>query len=212
MLGWIYSTTSALGYPGIALLMFLENIFPPLPSELIMPLAGFAAAQGDLSFFGVVLAGSLGALLGQLPYYALAYRVGRKTLFLWAERYGRWFTLSRHDLERADRWFERYGRWAVFFGRLVPGLRMLIPIPAGLSRMPVAVFLLYSLFGTVLWTALLVFLGFILRQNYHLVGRYLGIATFWIAGLALLGLLGWFSRRFLQRFLRRFLRHRSRKT
>ncbi len=199
MLEWIHSVTSAIGYPGIALLMFVENIFPPLPSELIMPLAGSAAAQGDLSFFGVVLAGSLGALLGQLPYYALAYWAGEMTLFLWADRYGRWFTLSSGDLRRADRWFDRYGRLAVFFGRLVPGLRMLIPIPAGLSRMPVAVFLLYSLFGTVLWTWLLVFLGFVLRQNYHLVGHYLSAVTFWVAGVAVLGVLGWFLQRFWQR-------------
>ena len=166
-----------------------------------MPLAGFAAAQGNLSFVGVVLAGSLGALLGQLPYYALAYWAGEAVLYRWAERYGRWL-VSSHDLRRADRWFERYGGWAVFFGRLVPGLRMLIPIPAGLSRMPITTFLLYSLFGTVFWTFLLVLLGFILRQNYHLVGHYFGAATFWVAGLMVLGALGWFLQR-LQRRLRK---------
>ena len=161
MLEWIYSTTTAIGYPGIVLLMFAENICPPLPSELIMPLAGFAAAQGNLSFVGVVLAGSFGALLGQLPYYALGYWVGEEKLFLWADRYGRWLLLSSTDLRRADHWFDRYGRWAVFFGRLVPGLRMLIPLPAGLSRMPVTIFLVFSLFGTVAWTSLLVLLGFV---------------------------------------------------
>ena len=199
MLEWLYSTTTTIGYPGIVLLMFAENICPPLPSELIMPLAGFAAAQGDLSFVGVVLAGSFGALLGQLPYYALGYWVGEEKLFLWTDRYGRWLLLSSADIRRADRWFDRYGHWAVFFGRLVPGLRMLIPLPAGLSRMPVTVFLLFSLFGTVVWTSLLVLLGFVLRQNYHLVGHYLGVVTFWVASFVLLAALGWFLRRFWQR-------------
>ena len=199
MLEWIYSTTTAIGYPGIVFLMFAENICPPLPSELIMPMAGFAAAQGDLSLVGVVLAGSFGALLGQLPYYALGYWVGEEKLFRWTDRYGRWLLLSSTDIRRADRWFDRYGHWAVFFGRLVPGLRMLIPLPAGLSRMPVTLFLLFSLFGTVVWTSLLVLLGFVLRQNYHLVGHYLGVITVWVASFALLAALGWFLRRFWQR-------------
>ncbi len=199
MLEWLYTTTTAIGYPGIMLLMFAENICPPLPSELIMPLAGFAAAQGNLSFVGVVLAGSFGALLGQLPYYALGYWVGEEKLFLWTDRYGRWLLLSSTDIRRADHWFDRYGRWAVFFGRLVPGLRMLIPLPAGLSRMPVTIFLAFSLFGTVAWTSLLVLLGFVLQQNYQLVSRYLGIATLWVAGFALLAALGWFLRRLRQR-------------
>ena len=140
MLEWIHSVTSVIGYPGIALLMFVENVFPPLPSELIVPLAGFAAAQGDLSLVGVISAGSLGSLLGQLPYYALSYWVGEKTLYRLADRYGRWVMVSSHELKRADRWFNRYGRWAVFCGRLVPGIRMIIPVPAGLSRMPLATF------------------------------------------------------------------------
>lgn len=97
---WIYSTTTALGYPGIALLMFIENVFPPLPSELIMPLAGFAAAEGDLSLVGVIAAGSLGALLGQLPFYLLGRWLGEETLIRWADRYGHFLLLSGRDLER----------------------------------------------------------------------------------------------------------------
>lgn len=202
MLEWIHRTTLALGYPGIVLLMFVENIFPPLPSELIMPLAGFAAAQGDLSLAGVVVAGSLGALLGQLPYYLLGRWLGEETLIRWADRYGRWLTLSGRDIERADRWFDRYGPRAVFLGRLVPGLRSLIPVPAGLSGMPVAVFLLYSLFGTVVWTLLLALLGFVLQQNYALVNRYLGSLTLVIAGVVLVGVLGWLVQRLLARVRR----------
>lgn len=196
---WIHSTTSALGYPGIALLMFIENVFPPLPSELIMPLAGFAAAEGDLSLVGVIAAGSLGALLGQLPFYLLGRWLGEETLIRWADRYGRFFLLSGRDLERADRWFDRYGVQAVFFGRLVPGLRSLIPVPAGLSGMPMLRFLLYSLFGTVVWTLLLALLGFVLRHNYALVGRYLGSLPLVVIGAIAVVALGWLARRLLAR-------------
>lgn len=167
--------TLALGYPGIALLMFLECVFPPLPSELILPLAGFTAAQGHISLVGVVLAGTVGSLFGQLPYYYLGRWVGERALVRWADRYGYWLTLSGADLERANAWFDRYGIWAVFVGRLIPGLRSLIPIPAGMNRMPLLLFLLYSVFGTVVWSCLLTLLGFILQQQYHLVGRYLGL-------------------------------------
>ncbi len=196
---WIHSTTTALGYPGIELLMFIENVFPPLPSELIMPLAGFAAAEGDLSLVGVIVAGSLGALLGQLPFYLLGRWLGEETLVSWADRYGRFLLLSGRDLERADRWFDRYGVQAVFFGRLVPGLRSLIPVPAGLSGMPVLRFLLYSLFGTVVWTLLLALLGFVLRQNYALVGRYLGSLPLVVIGAIAVVALGWLVRRLLAR-------------
>lgn len=189
MLEWIESTTLALGYPGIALLMFIECVFPPLPSELILPLAGFTAAQGHLSLVGVVLAGTVGSLFGQLPYYFLGRLFGLKTLQRWADRYGYLLTLSSRDLERATVWFDRYGIWAVLVGRLIPGLRSLIPIPAGIARMPLLLFLLYSAFGTAAWSFLLTLLGFILRQNYHLVGRYLalivGVLVVIVAGFAL---------------------------
>jgi len=200
MLEWIHTTTAVLGYPGIALLMFVENVFPPLPSELIMPLAGFSAAQGDLSFAGVVLAGSVGSLLGQLPYYLLGRWVGGEQLVRWFDCYGKLVALSGPDLRRAEGWFSRYGSRAVFFGRLVPGLRSLIPVPAGLNKMPLPKFLLYSVFGTVLWTLLLALLGFVLRQNYHQVGQYLGHATLIVLGLALTAVLGWSARRVVARY------------
>lgn len=181
MLEWIHSMTSALGYPGIALLMFIECIFPPLPSELILPLAGATAARGGLSLFGVVAAGAAGSLVGQLPYYFLGRWVGEEKLIRWADRYGHWLTLSGRDLERADAWFDRYGVWAVFVGRLIPGLRSLIPIPAGLSEMPLSLFLTFSAFGTVAWSLLLTLAGYALQQQYHLVGRYLGLLSVIVA-------------------------------
>lgn len=199
MLEWISSLTSTLGYPGIALLMFVECVFPPLPSELVMPLAGFAAAEGQLSLVGVVLAGSLGSLVGQLPYYLLGRWVGEQTIIRWADRYGWLLTVSGDEVRQADRWFDRYGVWAVLVGRLIPGVRSLIPIPAGLSEMPLHLFLMYSAFGTVAWSLLLALLGFVLRQQYQLVNAYLGPLAGIVVVILLMLALGLLIQRHLAR-------------
>lgn len=186
---------STLGYPGVALLMFLENLFPPIPSELIMPLAGFTAGRGELSFVWVVVAGSLGSLLGQLPLYYLGRLVGEEKLVRWADRYGKWLTVSGDDVRKADDWFDKHGTKAVFFARLVPGLRSLISIPAGISEMPMPKFLLYSAVGTTLWVVILTALGGLLGQNYDLVDTYLGpVALVVLGGLVVFAVV-WIVRR-----------------
>ncbi len=190
---------TTLGYPGVALLMFLENVFPPIPSELIMPLAGFSAASGDLSFVGVLIAGALGSLLGQLPLYYLGRWAHEDRLVAWADRYGKWLTLSGKDIQRADDWFGKHGHKAVFFARLVPGLRSLISVPAGMSEMSLTTFWLYSALGTSLWVLLLTALGGILGQNYQLVDTYLGpISLVVLGGLAVFAVV-WILRRRAQR-------------
>ncbi len=195
MLEWIQNTMSTLGYPGVALLMFLENLFPPIPSELIMPLAGFTAGRGELSFVWVVVAGSLGSLLGQLPLYYLGRLVGEEKLVRWADRYGKWLTLSGDDIRKADDWFDKHGTKAVFFARLVPGLRSLISIPAGISEMPMPKFLLYSALGTTLWVVILTALGGLLGQNYDLVDTYLGPVAFVVVGGLAVFAVFWIVRR-----------------
>jgi len=195
MLTWIQQTMTSLGYVGVAFLMFVENVFPPIPSELIMPLAGFTAARGELSFVGVVVAGALGSLLGQLPLYYLGRLVGEETLIAWADRYGKWLTVSGRDVKRADDWFDRHGHKAVFLARLVPGLRSLISIPAGLSEMPLPTFLLYSALGTGLWALLLAALGGVLGEQYHLVDAYLGPVAFIVLGALLVAVAVWILRR-----------------
>ena len=195
MLEWIQNTMTSLGYSGVALLMFVENVFPPIPSELIMPLAGFTAGRGDLSFVGVVLAGALGSLLGQLPLYYLGRWVGEDQLVAWAERYGKWLTVSGKDIRRADDWFDKHGHKTVFFARLVPGVRSLISIPAGLSEMHLPTFLLYSAFGTGLWALILASLGAILGENYDAVETYLGPVSFVVVGGLLLWAIVWVVRR-----------------
>ncbi len=171
---FVRSLMDSLGPFGIALLMFLENIFPPIPSELIMPLAGFEAAGGQMSIVVVIVAGTIGSLLGIVPWYYLGYAVGEERILKLAERYGRWLTMTPEDVETADNWFRRYGYWAVFLGRLVPTVRTLISVPAGLSRMPFGAFFAFSALGTVIWTAGLALAGYLLGQQYDAVETYVG--------------------------------------
>ena len=173
MLEQIVETINSLGYLGIALLMALENIFPPIPSELIMPLGGFAVSQGKLKLLYVVIAGTIGSVLGATPWYFLGKYWGLKRTKKIADRYGKWLTVSGEDVEKAKTWFDRRGYAATALGRLVPGIRTYISIPAGISRMPLLPFLIYSTVGSVVWVFLLTYAGYILGENYELVGTYL---------------------------------------
>lgn len=172
MAEWILGFMNSLGYPGIVLLMIAENLFPPLPSELILPAAGFAAAQGKLNLMGVVLAGALGSVLGTLPLYYLGRIVNEERLVVWADRYGRWLTLRGKDIRKADDWFDRHGPKAVLFGRMIPGIRSLLSLPAGMSEMPLPSFLIYSAIGSGLWATLLAGAGYMLGNNYEVVEQY----------------------------------------
>lgn len=174
MVEWITNTMNSLGYWGIGLLMFLENLFPPIPSELIMPLAGFTVARGDMQFAPVIVAGVVGTVLGALPWYYAGKILGEQRLKKLADRYGRWLTISSKDITKAKSWFDKQGGKAVFICRLVPGVRTLISLPAGISRMPLVPFLLYSTLGTLLWVGLLTYAGYVLGDNYELVDEYLG--------------------------------------
>jgi membrane protein DedA with SNARE-associated domain len=187
MFEWITGTIRTLGYLGVALLTFAENAFPPIPSELVIPLAGFVAAQGDLSVVGVIAAGSVGSLAGAWAWYQVGRRLGEQRLRAWVRRYGKWLTLEGDDVDRAQRWFERRGAAAVFIGRLVPGVRTFVSLPAGFAGMALGPFLFYSAAGTVIWTAALAYAGVVLRANFTVVGDYIGMATNIVIGtLALL--------------------------
>jgi membrane protein DedA with SNARE-associated domain/uncharacterized membrane protein YkvA (DUF1232 family) len=170
---WVTETLSQSGYPGIILMMLAENIFPPIPSELIMPLAGFVAARGELNPVLVVLAGTLGSVLGALPWYYAGLWLGEQRVCAFAARHGRWLTLDEKEVGQAIRWFERHGRLAVLLGRLVPTVRTLISLPAGIARMPLLPFLAYSTIGTLAWTAALTTLGFLLEAGYQQVTGYI---------------------------------------
>lgn len=173
MFDWTLSVVERGGYVGVFALMALENIFPPIPSEVILPLVGFSAAEGRFSFVVLVLVAASGAVAGCLPWYVLGRAFGVAHLQRLAGRYGRWFTFSPRDVERAGAWFVRHGRTATLVGRLIPTVRTLISVPAGIARMPLGVFFLYSFVGSALWSALLAFFGYILQSQYRLVAAYL---------------------------------------
>lgn len=177
MFDWITTVISALGYVGVAALTFLENLFPPVPSELVIPLAGFVAATGTLRLDLVIAAGSAGSLAGAVLWYEIGRRVGERRLRAWVDRHGKWLTVSARDLDRAQDWFHRHGRGAVFFGRLVPGVRTFVSLPAGFARMPMGTFLLFSALGTAVWTAALAVAGVLLQANFTRVGDYVNTAT-----------------------------------
>jgi len=160
------------GYLGVFGLMALENIFPPIPSEMIMPFAGFVVARGELNLVGVLLAGTAGSVAGALPWYYAAKIYGCKRLKGLAERHARWLTVSSDDIDTALAAFTRHGRKTVLFGRLIPAVRTLISIPAGLGNMPLGQFLLYSGIGSLAWTGVLTAAGFLLEKNYTDVAKY----------------------------------------
>ena len=173
MLESIINTINSFGYIGIAFLMALENIFPPIPSELIMPLAGFTASRGQLEFLPVVVAGTIGSVLGATPWYYLGKYWGLRRTKKIADKYGKWLTVSGEDVEKAKLWFDRRGYIATGLGRLVPGIRTYISIPAGISKMPLLPFLIYSTIGSLIWVALITYGGYILGENYEKVSTYL---------------------------------------
>lgn len=165
----VESVILTLGYPGIALVMLIENLFPPIPSEVVVPFAGFLVAQGVLSFWGVMVATTLGAVLGALVLYGLGAWLGAARLRLFFRRYGRWFLLSEEDFDRALIRFNRHDRSVVFWARLMPGVRSLISIPAGVARMRIGRFLLFTTLGTLVWNLALGSAGVLLGQNWEQV-------------------------------------------
>ena len=177
MFEWITSTIRRFGYAGVALLTFLENIFPPIPSELVIPLAGFVAAGGDMTLWGVTAAGTAGSLVGALAWYEVGRRVGERRVRRWIDRSGKWLTLGAEDVDRAEQWFRRHGAAAVLIGRLVPGVRTFVSLPAGFAAMPRGRFLFYSALGTAAWTGALAYSGIVLEARFSVVGDYIGLAT-----------------------------------
>lgn len=195
MKAWINSVMETMGYPGIALLMFLENVFPPIPSELIMPAAGFTAAEGHLTLWGVILSGAAGSVLGQLPLYYLGRALGLQRIKRFADRHGRWLMLNATNIERADGWFNRHGWLAIFVCRVIPGLRSYISIPAGVARMNLIGFLLWTTLGTALWTAVLAVLGLWLGQHYEQVSQFLGPISTIVGVGVVVAIIVWIVRR-----------------
>lgn len=184
---WITGFLESGGYFAVAALMLLENIFPPIPSEVIMPLAGYSAGKGELSLPLVILAGSLGSVLGTLPWYGIGHWIGIERLRAWSRKHGRWLTLAPDDVDKAQDWFGKHCTKAVLFGRLIPAVRTLISVPAGVAGMALPKFLVFSAIGSLAWTAALAGAGSLLGENHDAVERYLGPVTNAILGVLVLG-------------------------
>ncbi len=172
------------------MLMFAETVFPPLPSEIIMPLAGLRAARGSFSLAGAIAAGSVGAMAGNLCWYFAARSLGVDRFRRQVDRYGRWLALDWPEVERARAWFRRHGAAFVCLGRLVPAVRSVVSIPAGMLRMPLPRFAAWSALGTTVWTSALTVAGYALGQQYAQVERYVGPVSTAILVLVALGY-GW---------------------
>lgn len=173
MFDWVTKMVEGGGYISIVLLMLLENVFPPIPSELILPLAGFTAARGEHNIILVVLAATAGSLLGAIFWYYVGKFIGRERLKRWTARHGRWLTMSPADVDRSADWFERHCEAAVFFGRMIPTIRTLISVPAGIYSMAFVRFLTYSFLGTTIWVGMLASTGYLLEQGYQQVQAFL---------------------------------------
>lgn len=164
---WVEGALTAGGSFALGAIMFLENVFPPIPSELVLPYAGFLVGRGTISWFEALLSSSVGSVLGAVVLYALGRYGGRPVIL----RYRRLLRFSERDLDRADAWFDRHGPKIVFFARMVPLARSIVSLPAGWSQMPMGRFLVLTTLGTVAWNSLLIGGGFLLGENYERVGE-----------------------------------------
>jgi membrane protein DedA with SNARE-associated domain len=171
MSDWIIRLIEQSGYLGIGFLMFLETLFPPIPSELIMPLAGVAAAQSNMSLPLAIASGTAGAMLGNTIWYLAARALGHDRLRPIVLRHGKWLTVSWSDVERAHRWFDAHGVAFVFVARVLPTVRTLVSIPAGLLDMRFRNFVIASTAGTAIWTTILATAGYKLRENFTDIER-----------------------------------------
>jgi membrane protein DedA with SNARE-associated domain len=171
---WVIRLIEQSGYLAVGFLMFLETVFPPIPSEVIMSVAGVAAAKGQMSLAGAIASGTAGAMLGNIVWYLAARALGIIRLKPFIDRYGRWLTMDWQEVQRAERWFRRNGTFFVFLGRMLPTVRSLVSVPAGLLKMRFRTFVIASTIGTAGWTSALAYAGFQLREQFNQVDEWIG--------------------------------------
>lgn len=199
----IIEVINSLGYIGIILVMILEVVIPFIPSELVLPFSGFAVANGSLSLPGVIAAGTLGATIGSTIVYGVTHAIPDPIIYRFVDRWGKWFGVSSKDVKRADAWFDRNAILAVFVCRMIPGLRTVISIPAGLSKMHPVPFLLATSIGSALWTTLLVSAGYLLGDQYEAIANLVSISSYVILAIviAIIGFFIWRRRHAIIRSL-----------
>ncbi|MEA1013786.1 DedA family protein [Sphingosinicella sp. LY1275] len=186
MSDWVIRLIEQSGYLGVAFLMFLETVFPPIPSEVIMPLAGVAAVNGPMTLWGVIASGTTGAMFGNIFWYLVARVIGIERFRPFIEKHGRWLTVDWYDVEKAERLFGRFGSVLVGVGRMMPTIRSVISIPAGLLHMRLKSFLIWSTIGTAGWSSALAIAGYMLGRRFGEIETILGPLSSAIIGLMIL--------------------------
>ena len=166
-------TNPYIAYFVISFAMFLENLIPPIPSEIIMPLGGFFVYTGDLNFYILIVSGLIGTVVGALPWYFLGKLLNEKKLSNFIDRKGKFVGISLKDLDKSRLWFDKYGVLLVFWGRLIPGIRTLISVPAGIELMPINKFLIWTSLGSLIWVIFLTSAGYLFGENYEIIGLYI---------------------------------------
>lgn len=172
---WVQDVIESLGYLGVALLVIAENLFPPIPSEIVLPFAGFVARRGDGSVVVMVLASTVGSVVGALVLYAIAAAIGPERIHTFVVRFGKWFGVKESDMVRAEQWFDRRSNAAVLVGRCVPLIRSLVSIPAGFRRMRFVPFIVLTAVGSAVWNVALIGAGAALGDQWDVVGDYVGV-------------------------------------
>jgi membrane protein DedA with SNARE-associated domain len=188
---WVTDVVDKLGYVGLFLMIALENVFPPIPSEIVLPWAGYLTGLGEMWFPGAILAATAGSVAGALVLYYAGYYFGERRVRALVRRFGKWAMISEADIDKADVWFDRHDREAVLIGRLFPVVRSLISIPAGIRHMRMGKFLVYTAIGSAIWNTTLIGVGWILGQNWDAVEQYVGYFQY-IVILAVIAAVAWF--------------------
>jgi membrane protein DedA with SNARE-associated domain len=168
---WLVNIIEVLGYPGVALSMFIESFFAPIPSEIILPFSGFVASSGSLNIYIVIVVASVAAYLGSLPFYFVGL-LGEEKIYEFLDKYGKYLFISKADMQAGYKVFEKYGNGIVFVGRLIPIVRTVVSFPAGAAKMNFTVFSIYTILGTLIWSSLLGYGGYILGENWLAVSEY----------------------------------------
>lgn len=175
MENWITNMMEQFGYWGILLLIALENVFPPIPSEVILTFGGFMTTYTNLTVVGVIAVATIGSIFGALILYGVGYLVNVDRLEQWVGKYGKYLRLKKEDIRRADAWFDRYGYWTVLFCRMIPLIRSLISIPAGMSKMKFGLFMLFTTIGTLIWNTILVSVGAAVGGNWEKIVEFMDV-------------------------------------
>ena len=189
MEAWITAVMDDYGYAGIFFLILMENIFPPIPSEIVLTVGGFMTTTAGMSVTGVIAASTAGSVAGACILYFLGRWLSVERLERIVERYGKWLRIGKQDLYKADAWFDRYGIWAVFFGRLIPVVRSIISIPAGMSGMPLKWFLMFTIAGTLIWNTVLVTIGAAVGENREAIMRQMELYSNFVYLLLIVGII-----------------------